>query len=505
MKQEKAYYHLPGLFEFYELYREFLPLYRGHREYFYDWCSIGSIYGAPADCIWGGGRTGFGGHDPREVLALMQEYGISARLTFSNSLLREEHLSDRKCNALCTLFAQSGGVENGVILHSELLLDYLRTHYPQLYLVSSTTKVLTDFRQLRDETAREEFRYVVPDFRLNKAFEQLDSLTQHQKDKVEFLCNECCWVGCRDRKRCYENVSRKNLGEDCPDHICTAPGAGEGYRFSKAMENPSFIGVEDIRRTFLPMGFSNFKIEGRGLGSALVLEFLLYYMKPSIWTVCSTYSERPVLRFESILTKPGGVVIIERQLYPTNCRKEKTIMEALECIKTRRSVRRFTEEPVTPEQVAEVVAAAAYAPSWKNTQIARYILVEDAQKREKIASDCVLDFTYNANTLSHAPALVALTMVTGRSGFERDGSYSSPLEGHWQSFDAGIAAQTFCLAAHALGLGTVIMGIYDPDKVAKVLSVPEGQTVAALIAIGHPAQDPAAPARKSVEELLSVQ
>ena len=142
-------------------------------------------------------------------------------------------------------------------------------------------------------------------------------------------------------------------------------------------------------------------------------------------------------------------------------------MEALECIKTRRSVRRFTEEPVTPEQVAEVVAAAAYAPSWKNTQIARYILVEDAQKREKIASDCVLDFTYNANTLSHAPALVALTMVTGRSGFERDGSYSSPLEGHWQSFDAGIAAQTFCLAAHALGLGTVIMGIYDPDKVAK--------------------------------------
>ena len=43
MKQEKAYYHLPGLFEFYELYREFLPLYRGHREYFYDWCSIGSI------------------------------------------------------------------------------------------------------------------------------------------------------------------------------------------------------------------------------------------------------------------------------------------------------------------------------------------------------------------------------------------------------------------------------------------------------------------------------
>ena len=100
MKQEKAYYHLPGSFEFYELYREFLPLFRAHREYFYDWCDIGSIYGAPADCVWGGGRAGFGEHDPKEVLALTREYGISARLTFSNSLLREEHLSDKKCNAL---------------------------------------------------------------------------------------------------------------------------------------------------------------------------------------------------------------------------------------------------------------------------------------------------------------------------------------------------------------------------------------------------------------------
>lgn len=180
-------------------------------------------------------------------------------------------------------------------------------------------------------------------------------------------------------------------------------------------------------------------------------------------------------------------------------------MEALECIKTRRSVRRFTDEPVTREQVAEVVSAAAYAPSWKNTQIARYILVEDQQKIQTIGQDCVLDFTYNAKTLSHAPALVAVTMITGRSGYEKDGSFTSPLKTHWQSFDAGIAAQTFCLAAHALGLGTVIMGIYDPDKVAKVLDVPENQVVAALIAVGHPAQDPAVPPRKTVDELLSVQ
>lgn len=271
-----AYYHLPGLFEFYELYRIFLPLFRQHREYFYDWCGIGSIYGAPADCIWGGGRAGFGTQGAGEVLALVQEYGISARLTFSNSLLRPEHLADHKCNALCRLFAQGGC--NGVIVHSDLLADYLRANYPQLYLVSSTTKVLTEFARLKAELERPEFRYVVPDFRLNKAFARLNVLPQSEKDKVEFLCNECCWFGCKDRKRCYETVSRKNLGQDCPEHRCAAPDAQEGYRFSKAMQNPGFIGAGDIRSTYLPMGFTNFKIEGRGLGSALVLEFLLHYL-----------------------------------------------------------------------------------------------------------------------------------------------------------------------------------------------------------------------------------
>ena len=275
---KKAIYHLPGLFEFYELYRRFLPLFREHREYFYDWCEIGSIYGAPENSLWGGGRISCGDHDSREVRALLQEYGISARLTFSNSQLRAEHLSDPACNALCELFRTDEEPRNGVIVHSELLTEYLQKNYPELYLVSSTTKVLTEFGQFRKELEREEFRYVVPDFRLNHAFDRLDTLTPGQKDKVEFLCNECCWFGCTERKRCYEVVSRQNLGEDCPDHRCAAPDAAEGYRFSKAMENPGFIGINGIRQEYLPRGFSNFKIEGRGLGSALILEFLLYYL-----------------------------------------------------------------------------------------------------------------------------------------------------------------------------------------------------------------------------------
>ena len=273
-----VFYHLPGLFEFYDLYKAFLPLFREHREYFYEWCEIGSIYGAPSDCLWGGGRVGFGDADPEAVAALTKEYGISARLTFSNSLLREEHLADKKCNALCALFEKNGAASSGVIIHSDLLLDYIKAKYPGFYFVSSTTKVLTDFAQFEGELKRDEFSYVVPDFRLNKQFAKLNALTPAEKQKVEFLCNECCWFGCQDRKKCYENVSQKNLGETQEDHVCASPNAGRGYRFSDAMKNPGFIGISDIQNMYAPQGFRHFKIEGRSLGSAVILEFLLYYM-----------------------------------------------------------------------------------------------------------------------------------------------------------------------------------------------------------------------------------
>ena len=274
----KAYYHLPGLFEFYDFYKAFLQLYRQHREYFYDWCEIGSIYGAPADCIWGGGRVGFGDADASEVAELMREYEISSRLAFSNSLLEEKHLQDKKCNRLCQLFEHNGSVQNGVIVHSDRLLHYLQKEYPDFYFVSSTTKVLTDFRDLEQELSRDEFTYVVPDFRLNSSLDKLTGLSNEHKSKVEFLCNECCWYSCYDRKACYENVSRKSLGDNCPDHRCVSPTAEKGYRFSDAMENPGFIGIDAIRNVYMPAGFSQFKIEGRSLGSAILLEFLLYYM-----------------------------------------------------------------------------------------------------------------------------------------------------------------------------------------------------------------------------------
>ena len=177
-------------------------------------------------------------------------------------------------------------------------------------------------------------------------------------------------------------------------------------------------------------------------------------------------------------------------------------MEALECIKGRRSVRQFTEETVSKEVFNELVETARFAPSWKNTQIARYVALTGASK-DKLAEVSFAAWGGNANIVNSAPMAVVLTYIKNRCGFERDGSYTTKKEDRWQNFDCGIAAEAFCLAAYEKGLGTVIMGIFDEDEVAKVIDLPEDRGVAAIIALGHPAATPDAPKRKEVEELVT--
>ena len=177
-------------------------------------------------------------------------------------------------------------------------------------------------------------------------------------------------------------------------------------------------------------------------------------------------------------------------------------MNTTDCIKTRRSIRNYKEDQIPQDLLKEVVDLARFAPSWKNTQIARYYVVQSAELKQKIAESCVMGFTYNTGTLIKAPALVVLAYVEKRSGFERDGSCTTPKGSDWEMFDAGIAAQTFCLAANEKGLGTCIMGIFDDVAVAEAISLPEGQKVGALIAVGYPAEAPAAPARKEAEQLV---
>lgn len=180
-------------------------------------------------------------------------------------------------------------------------------------------------------------------------------------------------------------------------------------------------------------------------------------------------------------------------------------MDLITAIKGRRSVRSFQDKRIPHELIEEIIETARFAPSWKNTQTARYIVVEDKDKLAALASsECTFGFSYNIKTLANAAAVIILTSVEGRSGFEKDGSFSTPKGDRWQTFDAGIAAQTFCLAAYEKGLGSVILGYFDEAEIRKVIQIPEGQQIAALIPIGYmPEGEQTAPPRKETAELLT--
>lgn len=115
-------------------------------------------------------------------------------------------------------------------------------------------------------------------------------------------------------------------------------------------------------------------------------------------------------------------------------------METLECIKTRRSVRKFKTDSVSKETIEKLVLAASYAPSWKNTQTTRYIAITNEEVKARLATECCAE--HNAQIINGAPLLIATLIVDKRSGFERDGSFSTSRKDAWQAFDNGIATQT---------------------------------------------------------------
>lgn len=177
-------------------------------------------------------------------------------------------------------------------------------------------------------------------------------------------------------------------------------------------------------------------------------------------------------------------------------------MTANECIRNRRSIRKFTDQPVPHELLSQIVETASYAPSWKNTQITRYIAVEGDKKTA--LSKCT-GWSGNTKIMESAPMVIAVTLIKGRCGYERDGSFSTSKGDHWQMYDAGVASEAFCLAAYEQGLGTVIMGLFDEEAASRLLELPEDRELAALIAVGYPDETPVAPARKTVADLLTYQ
>ena len=177
-------------------------------------------------------------------------------------------------------------------------------------------------------------------------------------------------------------------------------------------------------------------------------------------------------------------------------------MDAITMIKERRSVRKFKSETVDRETMKEIISISRWAPSWANYQIARYTLVDDKATIKKLATDGVKGFVYNVNTLKNAQGVAVLSFVKGKSGKLDSDDYATSKANDWEVFDAGIACQTFCLAAHAKGVGTCIMGVIDDSSISEIAGLPEEETVAALIVYGYEEGHPAPTPRRDVDYIM---
>lgn len=177
-------------------------------------------------------------------------------------------------------------------------------------------------------------------------------------------------------------------------------------------------------------------------------------------------------------------------------------MDAIKMLKERRSIRKFKDEKVSRELMKEVIEVSKYAPSWGNFQVARYALIDNQEIIQKIAHDGVKGFVYNMDTLKKAKGVAILSFVKGKSGKLDDYGLKTS-DKSWEVFDSGIACQQFCLASHAKGVGTVIMGVIDDKEIAKIVNLPEEETVAAVIVYGYPeGKHPKPTPRKSTEKIM---
>lgn len=177
-------------------------------------------------------------------------------------------------------------------------------------------------------------------------------------------------------------------------------------------------------------------------------------------------------------------------------------MDAITMIKERRSIRKFKNEKVDREIMKEIVSICKWAPSWVNYQIARYTLVDDEEIIKQLATEGVNGFVYNMDTLKTAKGVAILSFIKGKSGKLDEDEYATSKSNVWEVFDAGIACQTFCLAAHAKGVGTCIMGVINDESISKIVDLPEEETVAALIVYGYEDGHPAPTPRKDTDEIM---
>lgn len=174
-------------------------------------------------------------------------------------------------------------------------------------------------------------------------------------------------------------------------------------------------------------------------------------------------------------------------------------MDLMDAIKGRRSVRKYKHDPVPEEALQKIMEAVRWAPSWANTQCWEVIVV----KEPKIKSELVTTLTKTNPALSSmadAPIVIVLCGKKGVSGFKK--GEAATVKGDWLMFDTGIAMQTLCLTAHSLGLGTVVVGMFDHKKAAEILGVSQNTEVVAMTPLGYPAAEGSSPKRKEISEFV---
>lgn len=274
---DKVLYHLPGAFEYFNVYKVLIPLFFNERKKFYDFADLYCVYGSPAFFPWNGGRSGHPldkyAHY-KEVDKFYKSYNIAMSITATNLLITETDLHNKYCNEVLEYYNKPG---NSVIISNELLHEYVKEKYKNYLLISSTTKCLT-----AEETIKEYEKYdiVVLDYNLNNNWDFLNNLSQQQKSKSEFLINHACNIKCPRRKSHYIRISKVNLFNDYKESEnfnCMWPSIS----FLDSMKRPFIITVDRIQKEYLPKGFTHFKIEGRNQRSInLIFNLIHYLVKP---------------------------------------------------------------------------------------------------------------------------------------------------------------------------------------------------------------------------------
>ena len=290
----KARFHLPdfaGHFRFNLVFAEFLER---RREYFREGVEIASVFGVFPPSIWNGGRMQSGTCTKNFIKSAIKEFndrGIPLRFTFTNPVLEKKHLSDEFCNMVMH-YADNG--MNEVIVVSPLLEDYIRKYYPSYKITSSTCKRITDPDALCGEVEKD-YHIVVIDYDLNHDFDALEKIPD--KKKCELLVNACCNPNCPIRSEHYKMIGIQQIAYanhvrkygDAPfntekllseypeiQKFADCPSAGRSLFDVKELKN--HITPDEIWEKYIPMGFEQFKIEGRTLETLNLLEHYMYYM-----------------------------------------------------------------------------------------------------------------------------------------------------------------------------------------------------------------------------------